>query len=203
MRGRRWRPRGSPCAPATGRLCRGVEGRRRTFVLVAEHRLRPCAGSRALLGQLDGLGDVRELGREVTHLLVRLGAVVVARDEAALEALGVAGRVLGDPLLGGDRVDVAVRRTATLHVRRHRAAVALVAEPEDRVVVLVVVRVDVGVDVDVVSVAARADAGCPAASYHGGHQRRAGVGARAVRAGVGERLGRLASIERKRPTLFS
>ena len=118
---------------------------RRRLVDVAQHRLGLALVAARLLGQLDGLRDVRELGREVAHLLVRLLRVVVVRHEARVEARARRGRVRGDPLADVERVDVAVGGR-DLDARRKHGAVALVADPEDLVVVLVVVREDAGVD---------------------------------------------------------
>ena len=108
-------------------------------LLVADHGRRAALIAPGLLRSLDLLGDVRVLGGQVVDALVALLRGVVARVEVVLEVRRVAGRVLRQPLLRGNGVDVAVGR-GDLHVGRIRAAVALVADPEDLVVVLVVVR---------------------------------------------------------------
>jgi hypothetical protein len=129
------------------------------------------------------LRDVRELGREVAHLLVRLLRVEVAGVEVRHEAGRQAGRVVGDPLPGVERVDVAVRRR-DLDARGQRAAVPLVAQPEDGVVILVVVRVHVRVDVHAQVAPAEAGAGGVVPL---GHELRARVRAAGASGRVGAR----------------
>ena len=134
----------------------GVERDVRRRRAVAQHRLGLALIAARLLRQLVDLRDVRELGREVAHLLVRLLRVVVVGHETRKEARR--GRVRGDPLADVERVDVAVGG-GDLDRRRKYGAVALVADPEDRVVVLVVVRVEAVVVPDPEVAAAQAVAG--------------------------------------------